>query len=50
MKKIITDYVYPPIAIRCFDWCAFYDGEEENKNYGWGRTEQEAVNQLRGEV
>ena len=46
MKKIITDYVHPPIPIRDHDWCAYYDGEEEDQNYGWGRTEQEAINDL----
>ena len=49
MRKIITDHVYPASPFRCFDWCAFYDDEgAENQNYGWGRTEQEAINDLRG--
>ncbi len=47
MKKILTSHVYPPIPIRNYDWCAYYDGEEESKNYGWGSTEEEAVNQLK---
>jgi hypothetical protein len=45
--KIITDYVYPPIPIRDFDWCAFYEGEEESQNYGWGKTEEEAIKELK---
>ena len=46
MKKIITDYVHPPIPIRYLDWCAYYEGEEENQNYGWGNTEKEAIEDL----
>lgn len=40
---IKTSHVYPPIPLRQFDWCAFIDGEEERGEYGWGRTEQEAI-------
>ena len=42
-RKIKTVCVYPPIPDRRFDWCAFYDGEEEAGNYGQGATEAEAV-------
>lgn len=42
-RKIVTSHVYPPIPVRKMDWCAHYDGEEEAGNYGWGRTEAEAV-------
>lgn len=42
-RKIVTSFVNPPIPIRTHDWCAFYDGEEEAGNYGWGRTEAEAI-------
>lgn len=45
-KEIVTDYVCPPIPMRDCDWCAFYDGEEERGNYGWGRTEQLAIEDL----
>lgn len=41
--KIVTVCVYPPIPDRHFDWCAFYDGEEEAGNYGYGATEAEAI-------
>lgn len=47
MKKIIVSYVYPPIPIREFDFLAYFDGEEESKNYGYGKTEQEAINDLK---
>ena len=43
MKKIVTSHIYPPIPIRKFDWCAYFDGEEEDGNYGYGETEQEAI-------
>lgn len=46
MPKIITDFIYPPIPLRQFDWAAWYDGEEENGPYGYGRTEEEAVKEL----
>lgn len=44
--KIITSHVFPPIPIRAFDWCAYVDGTEESGLRGWGRTEQEAINDL----
>lgn len=42
-KKIVTSHDYPPIPFRTMDWCAYFDGEEENGGYGYGRTEAEAV-------
>lgn len=47
MNKIITVNVYPPIPDRRFDWCAYHDGEEELNRGGWGRTEAEALEDLR---
>ena len=26
--KIVTEYVFPPIPIRRFDWLAYYDGRD----------------------
>jgi hypothetical protein len=46
-KEIITVFVHPPIPMRQFDWCAYYDGEEESGRRGWGLTEREAVADLR---
>lgn len=46
MRKIVTSHIYPPIPDRSHDWCAHYEGEEEAGNYGWGRTEAEAVQDL----
>jgi len=47
---IITTYIYPPIPIREFDWCAVtdnYDGAEDSHcPIGYGRTEEEAIADL----
>ncbi len=46
--KIITTHVFPPIPIRSFDWSAHYAGEEdEHMDMGWGRTEEDAVEDLK---
>lgn len=46
--KIVTDFVYPPIPDRRFDWSAIddntYDGE--GCPIGRGATEQEAIDDL----
>lgn len=44
--KIKTVHCFPPIPVRKFDWCAFYDGLEEDGNYGWGETEVAAIEDL----
>lgn len=44
--RIVTVHEYPPIPIRSFDWRAYRDGDEEAGNYGYGRTEQEAIEDL----
>jgi hypothetical protein len=43
MHKIVTSNIYPPIPVRSFDWCAFFDGEEEAGGYGYGATEADAI-------
>lgn len=45
-NKIVTSFVYPPIPLRSCDWCAYYDGQEENGDYGWGETEDAAIADL----
>jgi hypothetical protein len=40
---IKTEFVNPPIPDRSKDWCAFPEGQEEAGPYGWGRTEEEAI-------
>ena len=45
---IITVYTHPHIPIRHWDWCAYHDGDDEmSSRYGWGKTEQEALADLR---
>lgn len=44
--KIVTSHIYPPIPIRDYDWCAYYDGEEEG-DCGYGATEAEAIRDLK---
>lgn len=47
-RKIMTNNVYPPIPVRSFDWCAWWDDEgEEAGRYGWGATEEAAVKDLK---
>lgn len=43
---VVTSYICPPIPTNRFDWCAYPEGCEEDGNYGWGATEQEAIENL----
>lgn len=45
MKKIITYCWAKPIPARRWDWCAYFEGEEEGL-LGWGYTAAEAVQDL----
>lgn len=49
-RKIITEFVYPPIPIRSFDWSAVFDGYEPDEPIGWGATEAEAIADLQSLV
>lgn len=46
--KIRTEYVYPPIPIRDFDWSAVDDDTYDGPGcpIGSGRTKQEAIDDL----
>lgn len=44
--KVKTTYIHPPIPSRSYDYCAYFDGEEEGGVVGWGRTMTEAVEDL----
>jgi len=45
--KIRTEYVYPPIPVREWDWSAVDDSTyEPGCPIGWGRTEQAAIDDL----
>ena len=49
-RRILTTNDFPPIPPRNWDWCACLDGDEECGPYGYGRTEREAINNLRDEL
>ncbi len=40
---LLTSHCKPPIPSRCFDWCAYPEGQEETATYGWGKTEVAAI-------
>lgn len=43
---IVTTYICPPIPTRAFDWTATQDGYEPGDPIGYGRTQQEAIDDL----
>jgi hypothetical protein len=45
-RLIVVSHVQPPIPTKEFDYCAFYEGDEESKQYGWGETEELAIADL----
>jgi hypothetical protein len=48
--KIITEHVYPPIPTREFDWSAVSDNYEPGAPIGWGKTEADAIADLRDQM
>lgn len=46
MDKIITSYDYPSIPIRDYDWSAIRESYDEGDLIGYGKTEQDAINDL----
>jgi hypothetical protein len=48
--KIITHYDPKPIPVRAFDWTAVTDEYEGGHPIGHGRTEAEAIEDLREEI
>lgn len=54
-REIHVTYVYPPIPLRCFDYCATFDGYDGAPDagpqpVGWGATEDEARENLLEQV
>jgi hypothetical protein len=47
--NIKTEYRPKPIPTDLFDWIAWYDGREES-GCGYGRTEAEAIDDLRERI
>lgn len=48
-RVIKTDFANPPIPDRSSDWCAWYDDIGEEGPRGWGRTEAEAISDLKAQ-
>ena len=48
MNSINVSYDCLPIPFRDFDYCATYDGYDGDNNpkHGFGKTKQEAINNL----
>ncbi len=46
MRQIITSYECPPIPIREDDWAAARGDWDEGDCIGYGRTEQDAIDNL----
>jgi hypothetical protein len=47
MDKVIkTEFVNPPVSLRDYDWRAWFEGEEQRGQYGYGATEKEAIANL----
>jgi len=46
--RILTEYIFPPIPARNFDWLAYIDGQEEIT--GFGETEKEAIQNLKDKI
>jgi hypothetical protein len=45
--RIVTSNIFPPIPQRQFDWIATLDDYEPGAPQGFGRTEEEAIADLR---
>jgi hypothetical protein len=48
--KIITQFIYPPIPVRDFDWQAVTDNYEAGDPIGHGRTEWSAIRDLEAQL
>jgi hypothetical protein len=44
--EIITNYVHPPIPVRCFDWEAYRKGYDAGDPVGRGETRLDAIADL----
>jgi hypothetical protein len=44
--KIRTEFIYPPIPVRSFDWCATEEDYEPGRPMGFGEREEEAIADL----
>jgi hypothetical protein len=49
-RVIRTNYDWPPIPTKVFDWSAWIDGREEDGPCGHGATEAEAIADLKEQL
>ena len=45
-RKIKTNFEYPPIPVRAYDWSACREDYDEGDLIGTGETEEAAINDL----
>lgn len=48
--KIITQHIFPPIPIRTHDWMALLEDNDGDGPQGWGKTEEEAISDLKQQL
>ena len=46
-RLVIAEKVAPPIPIRDFDWCAYFQPNDIGDPQGYGASRQEAIDDLR---
>jgi len=44
---ILVESICPPVPSRRFDWCAWIEGTEDAGPYGYGVTEEMAIEDLK---
>jgi hypothetical protein len=49
-RKIVTEFVCPPIPYRSVDWAAHFDDVGEDSPVGFGETEWDAIADLLSEA
>ena len=49
-RKILTERIFPPIPDRSFDWSAVLEGYDAGDPIGYGRTEAEAIADLKEQM
>jgi len=45
-RKILTDHINAPIPNRSWDWGVYFEDDNEHGIHEFGKTEQEAINNL----
>lgn len=49
-RRIVTEYEYPPIPLRSWDWSAVEDGYEPGDPIGRGASELAAIADLQEQI